>query len=69
MAAIARTTDLDQRVVEQAAAWYPDNPVPEPFRGIDPAVVRRAAGLSAGDWRRCLTDGDGTIVVCKHPVW
>lgn len=71
MAAVMRQANLDARIVGEAAAWYQDNlhHIPEPFRQLEPAVLRRAVGLCRGDWRRCITDGDGTVIVCKHPVW
>jgi len=69
MPRIARTTNLVPAVVDSMAEWYAENRPPSAFRSVDPLVLKKAARLAGGDWQRCLTDGDGSIVVCRRKVW
>lgn len=62
-------SSLSAAVTADAAQWYTENRVPVAFRHLPPKVVREAYRLADGDWRRCVTDDDGQIVVYNQPMW
>jgi hypothetical protein len=59
----------DAVVTPEVLRWYVENDVPQAFRGLHPKVLREAQKRAEGDWRRVVTDGDGTLVVYNHPQW
>lgn len=62
-------SSLGPSITVDAARWYSENRVPVAFRHLPPKVIRQAYRLAGGDWRRCVTDDDGQIVVYNHPMW
>ena len=69
MAKVRDLTSLSASVIADAAVWYVENRVPVAFRSLPPKVLREAYRLADGDWRRCVTDDDGQIVVYNRPMW
>lgn len=60
---------LDGATEAAAVAWYADERVPPAFARCHPLVVAQARRLSGGDWRRCVLDDAGSIVVHHSPMW
>ena len=69
MPTVREITSLAETIASDLAKWYEDNSVPCAFRPLSPLVVARAAILCEGDWRRCVTDGDGSLIVYDKPHW
>lgn len=62
---------MSAQALEGAAlAWYLDETrVPQAFRRCHPLVIATARDMCGGDWRRCVLDADGAIVVHAEPKW
>jgi hypothetical protein len=69
MAKVMATTDVAQKIIDDAAAWYAHNSVPQPFRTIDPRILRTAERLAKHDWQRCTVNEDGSVTVHNNRVW
>ena len=69
MARVSDTTTLARTVTDRAVKWYADNGVPKAFRNVDPVILKEVIRLNGGDWRRCITDGDGSVIVCRNVQW
>lgn len=56
--------------IDAAQAWYDDDErVPTAFARCHPLVIAQARRMSGGDWRRCVVESDGGIVVHHDAKW
>ena len=69
MPTLADLTRLADEVIDRAAAAYDPDRVPDAFAAMPAAMLTWAWGASGGNWRRCVTDPDGSLTVLNHPAW
>ncbi len=69
MAQLGEIARVRDDIIDGAVQWYREMPMPEAFQACHPAVIRRAKRMCGGDWRRCVLDNDGGIVVHKKIMW
>jgi hypothetical protein len=67
---VPRFSELADVNIDQALAWYAnDDRIPSAFESCHPLVIAQARRISGGDWRRCVRDTDGGIIVHAEPKW
>jgi hypothetical protein len=54
---------------DNLAKWYQEHQIPQAFQDHHPMVLVAVERISGGDWRRCVTDDDGSITVYNYRVW
>lgn len=66
---VEQVTDVHDQVIEKAVTWYRHTRMPKAFRTAHPRVIEEVERICDGDWRRCVIEQDGSIVVHNRPVW
>jgi hypothetical protein len=55
--------------VDELVKWYQDNDIPEVFRAQHPIVLEAIAEICGNDWRRCVLELDGSVVIYNRQMW
>jgi len=66
---VMQSVQLADDVIRDAVKWYQDNPIPQAFRDLHPAVLRTVTRISGGDWQRCVRNEDGSVTVHNTRRW
>lgn len=58
-----------EQLLSQSVRWYGELRVPQAFRGLPGPVLDHLIAVTGGDWRRCVIDEDGVVMIYNGPAW
>lgn len=68
MPKIADMTEVTDRMIAEAVAWYVRSDGRH-FAGVDARVIRKALALAGGEWRRLVKESPHAVTVHNRPMW